>query len=67
MASDDERESRKVVRMYSWEVEKRIPPGSEARILGEVLSKEAGPYDPRGLAEPWRKFFQPAESSDQEM
>ena len=67
MASDEERESRKIVRMYSWEVKERIPPGSDARILGEVLNEEAGPYDPQGLAEPWRKFFEPAESTGQEM
>ena len=66
MASDDVRESRKLVRMYSWDVEERLPPGSDAHVLGQVLSKEASRDDPQSLTAPWRKFFESDESTDKE-
>lgn len=64
MASDDVRESRKLVRMYSWYVEERLPPGSDA--LGQVLGKEASRDDSQSLTAPWRKFFEPDELTDKE-
>jgi hypothetical protein len=66
MASDDVRESRKLVRMYSWDVEERLPPGSDAYILGQVLGQEASRDDLQSLMTPWRKFFEPDEPTDKE-
>ncbi len=66
MASNDEIESRNIVRMYSWEVEERIPNDADAHILGEAISQEAGPYEPQRLAAPWYRFFEPTDEPDSE-
>ncbi|KAJ3576728.1 hypothetical protein NPX13_g3610 [Xylaria arbuscula] len=62
--SDDVRESRRLVRMYSSEVEGRLPPGNKSHVLGQVLSRDKP--DPRDINNPWRKFFDPPELSDSE-
>ncbi|KAI1362156.1 hypothetical protein F5Y08DRAFT_355550 [Xylaria arbuscula] len=62
--SDDVRESRRLVRMYSSEVEGRLPPGNKSHVLGQVLSRDKP--DPRDINNPWRKFFDPPELSDGE-
>ncbi|KAI0600022.1 hypothetical protein F4775DRAFT_547723 [Biscogniauxia sp. FL1348] len=54
-AVDDARDSRRLVRMYSGDVEGRLPYGSNAQVLGQVLSQERP--DPRDVSNPWRKFF----------
>lgn len=58
---DDVRESRRLVRIYSWDVEERIPPESDARPLGQTLIEDRGEYET--LTAPWRKFFNPQELS----
>ncbi len=57
MATDDARESKKLVRMYSFDVEERLPPGNDAHVLGQVLGEDRG--DLQDLIAPWRKFFDP--------
>ncbi|KAM7184346.1 phytanoyl-coa dioxygenase [Rhypophila sp. PSN 637] len=61
----DARESRRLVKTYSWEVAERLPNGSDSRsnILSQVLHDSAGEPDPKSLASPWRKFFEPADFS----
>lgn len=63
----DARESRRIVKTYSWEVAERLPSGSDtsnrSNLLGQVLHDSAGEPDPKSLASPWRKFFEPADSS----
>lgn len=52
-------ESKKLVRMYSKEVGRRLPPGSSAQALGKLLQAEADIYD--DPQNPWQKFFQGGE------
>lgn len=54
---DDIRESQKLVRMYSFDVEERLPPHNDAHQLASVLGRDKS--DPDTLAAPWRKFFEP--------
>ncbi|KAF2104705.1 hypothetical protein NA57DRAFT_70913 [Rhizodiscina lignyota] len=61
MASDEDLESRRIVRMYSWDFEERLPEDSEAYALGQVLCDDRG--DRESITEPWRKFFEPAPPS----
>ncbi|KAF9891837.1 hypothetical protein FE257_003322 [Aspergillus nanangensis] len=56
MSVEDVRESRTMVRMYSWDVEERIPPESDAHSLGQSLIEDRG--DRESLTAPWRKFFE---------
>ncbi|KAL4894972.1 hypothetical protein BDV59DRAFT_174226 [Aspergillus ambiguus] len=53
---DDVRESRRLVRIYSWDVEERIPPQSDAHQLGKALIEDRGDHET--LTAPWRKFFE---------
>ncbi|KAI5926622.1 hypothetical protein F4810DRAFT_707160 [Camillea tinctor] len=53
---DDARDSRRLVRMYSGDVEGRLPYGSNAQVLGQVLTRDKP--DPRDVSNPWRKFFE---------
>ncbi|KAI1195289.1 hypothetical protein F5X97DRAFT_247515 [Nemania serpens] len=62
--ADDVRESRRLVRMYSGDVEGRLPQGSKSHVLGQVLSR--GQQDPRDMIDPWRKFLHPPELSETE-
>ena len=62
--SDDIRESRKLVRMYSGDVDGRLPPGNKGHVLGQALSRDKP--DPRDINNPWRKFFDPPELSEAE-
>jgi hypothetical protein len=55
--TDDAREARRLVRAYSGDVEGRLPHGSDAHVLGQVLAHNS--QDPRDIANPWRKFFDP--------
>lgn len=59
------RESRQLVKTYSWEAAERLPSGAANRsnILGQVLQESAGQPDPKSIASPWRKFFEPADLS----
>lgn len=58
---NDALESRMLVRMYSWEVEERLPPGSAAHPLAQTLIEDRG--DRESVTAPWRKFFEPQELS----
>ncbi|KAI0448306.1 hypothetical protein F5B21DRAFT_498008 [Xylaria acuta] len=62
--ADDARESRRLVRMYSGDVEGRLPCGGKSQVLGQALSQNKP--DPRDIANPWRKFFDPPELSETE-
>ncbi|KAI1124220.1 hypothetical protein F5Y10DRAFT_250067 [Nemania abortiva] len=62
--TEDGMESRKLVRMYSGDVEERLPHGGKSQVLGQVLSREK--LDPRDVTNPWRKFFDPPELSETE-
>ncbi|KAK3994206.1 phytanoyl-CoA dioxygenase [Cladorrhinum sp. PSN332] len=53
----DSRESRKIVRMYSWDVAERLPPDQR---LGRILTESVAGDDPRTISSPWRKFFEPS-------
>ncbi|KAI1383575.1 uncharacterized protein F4822DRAFT_81891 [Hypoxylon trugodes] len=55
-STDDVRESRRLVRMYSGDVEGRLPYGHNNQVLGHVLSQ--GQSDSRDLMNPWRIFFE---------
>ncbi|KAG8169420.1 hypothetical protein KVR01_000165 [Diaporthe batatas] len=57
---DGSRQSRRLVRMYSFDVDDRIGPGSSAYPLGSALAHTRG--DIRDLTAPWRAFFEPAEN-----
>ncbi|KAI8627667.1 hypothetical protein F5Y19DRAFT_440740 [Xylariaceae sp. FL1651] len=57
--ANDVMESRRLVRMYSGDVEGRLPHGNDAHFLGQVLAYDRP--DPRHVASPWRKFFDPPE------
>ncbi|KAI1644423.1 uncharacterized protein F4817DRAFT_346889 [Daldinia loculata] len=59
---DDVRDSRRLVRTYSNDVEGRLSHGSDdAQLLGQVLSRDRP--DPRDLTNPWRIFFEPWQPS----
>lgn len=54
---NDARESRLLVRMYSYDAEERLPPGNDAHALAHIL---ADGLDSREAAiDPWRRFFEP--------
>ncbi len=55
-----------MVRMYSWEVEGRLPPGSDALLLGQALGEEVKGDSLRSITEPWRRFFEMDEEMDKE-
>lgn len=62
MAAEDELESRRMVRMYSFDVEERLPPGSNAYVLGQALEQEVGVHvsgrDLESVTAPWRRFYE---------
>ncbi|KAI1744782.1 hypothetical protein F4680DRAFT_405956 [Xylaria scruposa] len=62
--ADDVRESRRLVRMYSGDVEGRLPHGGKSQVLSQVLSQNKP--DLRDIANPWRKFFDPPELPETE-
>lgn len=59
---DDVRESRRIVRVYSGEVERRLPQDCDARVLVENLNQNR--LDPRYASSPWRKFFEPFQPTE---
>lgn len=59
----DIRESRRLVRMYSFDVVDRLPAGNDAYRLGRVLKQSVG--EARSPTDPWLKFFQPWEPSEE--
>ncbi|KAI1372639.1 hypothetical protein F4677DRAFT_456379 [Hypoxylon crocopeplum] len=63
-AIDDVRESRRLVRMYSNDIEGRLPHDSNSQVLSQVLGHNR--TDPRDLANPWRIFFESWEPSENE-
>lgn len=65
MATEDVQQSRRLMRMYSFEASRRLPPGSEAYALGQALSQNAG--DRQSLTAPWRKFFEHWEPTGNEV
>ncbi|KAK4227774.1 phytanoyl-CoA dioxygenase [Podospora fimiseda] len=54
----DSQESRKIVRMYSWDAAKRLPPDNR---LGRILTESVADQDPATITSPWRKFFEPSD------
>ncbi|KAI0551807.1 hypothetical protein F4679DRAFT_124737 [Xylaria curta] len=62
--ADDVRESRRLVRMYSGDIEGRLPHGDKSQVLGQVLSQNKA--DLKDIANPWRKFFDPPELHETE-
>lgn len=52
-------EAERLVKLYSMELETRLPPGSPAHALGQVLYHEARNQNPQ--PSPWRKFFEAGE------
>ncbi|KAK5625865.1 hypothetical protein RRF57_001581 [Xylaria bambusicola] len=60
--ADDVRESRRLVRVYSGDVEGRLPPSGKSHVLGQALSQEKP--NSEDFRNPWRKFFDPPELSD---
>lgn len=65
MEANVARESRTLVRVYSFKVEERLPPEADAHLLGHVLREEED-GDPESIVRPWRKFFEPWEPADNE-
>ncbi|KAF2464831.1 uncharacterized protein BDR25DRAFT_271045 [Lindgomyces ingoldianus] len=53
---------RKVVRIYSFHAQERLPPTSDAHTLGRILSTEEPSLE--DIIEPWRRFFEPYSESD---
>ncbi|KZL69634.1 phytanoyl- dioxygenase family protein [Colletotrichum incanum] len=65
MTASDVRDSRLLVRLYSFDAEERNPPGSDAHALAHVLSE--GQESRETAIDPWRHFFEsrpPSENSD---
>ncbi|KAI0190855.1 hypothetical protein F4808DRAFT_453783 [Astrocystis sublimbata] len=60
--TDDIQESRRLVRMYSNDVEGRMPRGGRSDVLVQALSQER--LNSIDDSEPWKKFFDPPELSD---
>lgn len=54
---EDETATRRVVRVYSFHAEERLPAESDAHILARVLSESETSLD--DIKDPWRKFFEP--------
>ncbi|KAI0432788.1 hypothetical protein F5Y09DRAFT_339345 [Xylaria sp. FL1042] len=54
-------ESRRLVRMYSGDIERRLPHGGKTQVLSQALSQDKP--DPKDITNPWRKFFNPPELS----
>lgn len=65
MEADVVRESRNLVRVYSFTAEERLPPGTDAHVLGRVLHEEED-ENSETIARPWRRFFEPWEPADDE-
>ena len=65
MEADVVRESRNIVRVYSFTAEERLPPETDGHVLGRVLREEEG-GDPETIARPWRRLFDPWEPADDE-
>jgi hypothetical protein len=57
MDGDDTRESLRLVRMYSWEVDNRIPSTSRAYQLSQALINQRDALDQ--IAAPWRALLEP--------
>ena len=62
MENDDPRLSRRLVRMYSDELENRLPSNSNARILGNRLTEDK--CIERADLNPWRLFLKPSTAAD---
>ncbi|KAI0514732.1 hypothetical protein F5B22DRAFT_610538 [Xylaria bambusicola] len=62
--ADDVRESRRLVRVYSGDVEGRLPPGSKSQVLGQALSREKP--NSESFTNPWKKFIDPPKLSNTE-
>lgn len=54
-------EPHQIVRSYSWEVEERLPPGSEAVVLGHVLAEDARREE--NQVDTWRQYFDPGDTA----
>ncbi|OJJ42805.1 hypothetical protein ASPZODRAFT_155064 [Penicilliopsis zonata CBS 506.65] len=59
-------ESTKLIRAYSWEVQKRLPPGNDAHLLGQALSDGVDGDNLEDLRAPWRRFFEGGKSDQEE-
>lgn len=63
MDAEDVREARRLVRTYSLEVAERLSPDSDAFPLGGLLRHNVDGLEREDIQDPWRKFFEPVESS----
>ena len=57
MASEDVQESQRIVRMYSWDAEARLPPGNDAHVLGHVLGENTRREDLQSRQAALRQTF----------
>ena len=64
MDDEDTRASKKLVKMYSFDVAERLQSGSDAYALGQLLDTSI--EDPQSVLHPWRKFFEPEKSLEHE-
>ncbi|KAK2025669.1 hypothetical protein LX32DRAFT_596271, partial [Colletotrichum zoysiae] len=62
MEANDIRDSRLLVRLYSFDAEGRNPPGSDAHALARVLTE--GQESRNTAIDPWRRFFEPQDQSE---
>ncbi|KAK2051879.1 hypothetical protein LY76DRAFT_556540 [Colletotrichum caudatum] len=65
MEANDIRDSRLLVRLYSFDAEGRNPPGSEAHALARVLTDGQGSRN--AAIDPWRRFFEPQDQSEDKL
>jgi len=64
MNEEELRESRYLVYRYSMEAGERLPPGSDAYPLGQVLRQNMTHLEMKTVADPWKRFFEPTQSTD---
>lgn len=63
VSSEDERESRQIVRMYSWDVEERLSSADDAYALGQVIREDR--MDRESINAPWRRFLESYQPSSE--
>lgn len=63
MDSEDVREAKRLVRTYSLKVTERLSSASDAHPLGEILQHNVNGLNRQDIDDPWRKFFEPVETT----